>query len=106
MPMHYSDPSRASEPHALPDVEVFHYDPWRDAERYAGNQITCDECGNFAALYHSERTDGPLCEECFAERHPRGWYWWPCLPGCLPDGDPIGPFATKAEALADAREGN
>lgn len=27
-----------------------------------------------------------------------GWYWW--------DGGPIGPFATQAEAMADAREGN
>jgi hypothetical protein len=31
-----------------------------------------------------------------------GWYWWACFPGCLPDGDPSGPFATEAEALADA----
>jgi hypothetical protein len=35
-----------------------------------------------------------------------GWYWWSCFPGCLPDGEPMGPFATEAEALADAREGN
>jgi hypothetical protein len=34
-----------------------------------------------------------------------GWYWWSCFPGCLPDGDPMGPFDTKAEALADARNG-
>lgn len=35
----------------------------------------------------------------------KGWYWWPCFPGCLPDGDPIGPFASEAEALADAQDG-
>ena len=34
-----------------------------------------------------------------------GWFWWTCLPGCLPDGPAIGPFKTYAEALADAREG-
>ena len=33
-----------------------------------------------------------------------GWYWWACFPGCLPDGDPCGPFATEAEALEDARD--
>ena len=33
-----------------------------------------------------------------------GWYWWACFPGCLPDGDPVGPFATEDEAIADARE--
>lgn len=33
-----------------------------------------------------------------------GWFWWSCSPGCLPDSDPIGPFDTADEALADARE--
>lgn len=36
---------------------------------------------------------------------PAGWYWWACFPGCLPDGEPMGPFATEEEALADAQEG-
>lgn len=35
------------------------------------------------------------------DAYPEGWYWWSCQPGCLPDGDPSGPFATEAEALAD-----
>lgn len=33
-----------------------------------------------------------------------GWYWQSCQPGCLPDGDAIGPFATEEEALADLLE--
>lgn len=33
-----------------------------------------------------------------------GWYWWTCLPGCLPDSDPNGPFATYDEAVADAQD--
>ena len=33
-----------------------------------------------------------------------GWYWWGCFPGCLPDGDPIGPFDSEEEAIADAQE--
>jgi hypothetical protein len=33
----------------------------------------------------------------------QGWYYWYCFPGCLPDSDPVGPFATEAEALADAQ---
>jgi hypothetical protein len=32
-----------------------------------------------------------------------GYYYWYCFPGCLPDSDPIGPFDTEADALADAR---
>jgi hypothetical protein len=34
-----------------------------------------------------------------------GWYYWTCFPGCLPDGDPNGPFDTETEALEDARQG-
>ena len=32
------------------------------------------------------------------------WYWWPCFPGCLPDSEPVGPFDTKEEALADVQD--
>ena len=31
-----------------------------------------------------------------------GWYWWPCFPGCLPDGDAVGPFETERDAVIDA----
>lgn len=35
---------------------------------------------------------------------PAGWYWWACLPGCLPDSEPVGPFARSSIALEDARD--
>ena len=31
-----------------------------------------------------------------------GWFYWSCQPGCLPEGDPIGPFANQSEAYLDA----
>lgn len=31
-----------------------------------------------------------------------GWYWWPCLPGCLPDGEANGPFTSSTAAYRDA----
>ena len=31
-----------------------------------------------------------------------GWYWQACSPGCLPDGDPMGPFETESDAMSDA----
>ena len=37
------------------------------------------------------------------ETLPKGWYYWFCVPGCLPDSSPQGPFTTEAEALADAQ---
>ena len=33
-----------------------------------------------------------------------GWYWWWCLPGCLPDGAPYGPFDNEEEAWEEARQ--
>lgn len=33
-----------------------------------------------------------------------GWYWASGFPGCLYDGDPVGPFATGLDALCDADE--
>jgi hypothetical protein len=32
-----------------------------------------------------------------------GFYWQACFPGCLPDGEPSGPFETEAEAIEDAQ---
>lgn len=36
----------------------------------------------------------------------KGFYWWYCFPGCMPegDGDPFGPFTSYEEALNNARE--
>ncbi|HOX27326.1 MAG TPA: hypothetical protein PLL30_16940 [Candidatus Krumholzibacteria bacterium] len=31
-----------------------------------------------------------------------GWYWWSCCPGCLPDGDAIGPFTSPTRACENA----
>jgi hypothetical protein len=32
-----------------------------------------------------------------------GWYWQACFPGCLPDGDPMGPYASEAECMEAAQ---
>ena len=34
----------------------------------------------------------------------KGFYYWYCFPGCSPDSDIMGPFASEELALADARE--
>ena len=31
-----------------------------------------------------------------------GWYWQACYPGCLPDSEPVGPFQSEKECIADA----
>ena len=87
--MTYSDPSRATDPYALPDVEVFYV---RDsAERKSFNASSYTWTDSFGA-----DDDG--------ESMLPGWYWWTCLPGCLPDSEPFGPFDSPEEAEADAQE--
>lgn len=43
-------------------------------------------------------------EDPATAEYPAGWYWAACFPGCLPDGGPMGPFPTEADAIADAEE--
>lgn len=38
------------------------------------------------------------------EYYSPGWYWWACFPGCLPNGDPNGPFDTEDQARMDAQD--
>ncbi len=76
----HTDPERESDPNALPDAEVF--------------TVTAADCqpGTAFLIGANSSTLSP------------GFYWWSCLPGCLPDSDPFGPFDTEQEAIDDARE--
>lgn len=58
-----------------------------------------EEYGSFEVF---EVTSGS--REATHEGYELGFYWWPCSPGCLPDGEPSGPFKTYREAVNDARE--
>lgn len=102
MPQHYSNPKRASDPYALPDVETF-------KARYLDCPFCCttvveDGCGEFWCDSCVKGREGFTPEGAGADTQ-QGWFWWSCFPGCLPDSDPVGPFDTEADALADAQEG-
>lgn len=61
---------------------------------------TQEPFGSFEVFWSDgapEDIDGECAE-------PAGWYWHACSPGCLPDGDPSGPFATSRDAREDADE--
>ena len=92
MAQHYSDPSRESDPHALPDVETFEA-TWAMCPECDRLLISEGLCAQFA------------CPDCkgqpIAKKLGKGWFYWFCFPGCLPDSEPSGPFATEAEALAE-----
>lgn len=82
----YSVPSRESDPYSLPDVEVFYVSKTDILDSDSGS-VWID------MLEH----DGD-------ESNLEGWYYWYCLPGCLPDGDPIGPFDSEQAAIDAAQE--
>ena len=64
-----------------------------------------DTIGEIEVFYF----DGVLwaCEgDCWTDEDgetlPKGYYWCTCLPGCMPDSEPNGPFKTKTAAVDDA----
>ena len=65
---------------------------------YQFTNENCKPYGSCEVFHHTPHVnqgdDPPLDEE--------GWFWWACWPGCLPDGEPSGPFETEEEAMKDA----
>jgi|TARA_R110000824_G_C14916471_1_gene647231 hypothetical protein len=59
--------------------------------------------GAFEIFFMDNWPDGGDHEEEWVEFEP-GWYWYACSPGCLPDSDPTGPFASSQQAHHDADE--
>jgi hypothetical protein len=104
MSQHYSDPEREHDPHALPDIEVFQLTAREAAER--DDDLVWEWSRKHE--YRLAAMCSKVREEMFdamikAEGITGGWFWWSCFPGCMPEGYPIGPFATEAEAVADMR---
>ena len=76
MTQFYSDPARQADKWSLPDCEVFYVD-------------------EIAEWVDPDDPDRNLTV---------GWYFWFCLPGCMPDSEPVGPFETEEDAIADCRD--
>lgn len=63
--------------------------------------LTHEEYGSFEVFFADGKKEGTMELE-------KGWYWWACSPGCLPDsdGEPAnGPFPDSEGAYLDALEG-
>lgn len=100
----YSDPSRESDPHSLPDIEVFQLTATEAAGQDEDAVYEFSKRHEFRLAHMNSRTREAMLEAMVAELGIKGgWFWWSCFPGCLPDSCANGPFDTKAEALADAQ---
>lgn len=120
----YSDPKRASEPGALPDVEVFYVSGNHAADNFDANDGTLTEpgwywqahgthfnadgschpdCGPVVLDPYDVRGKAPLLNAAGEHAHEseadgRCWHESWC--------EPNGPFATDVLALADAQSGS
>jgi hypothetical protein len=101
----YSDPTRESDEHALPDVEVFQLTA---NEVAALDEEMVDEyCRRpefRLAAWNSRDCQAMLSTMVEEQGITGGWFYWYCFPGCLPDSEPIGPFSSYAEAKTAAQE--
>jgi hypothetical protein len=105
MSQHYSNPERENNPHALPDIEIFEL----TAPEAAGldDDLVWEymKRREFRLANMSSRVREKMLDAIVEEQGiTGGWFWQSCLPGCLPDGDPVGPFASRKEALTDAQQ--
>ncbi len=74
-------------------------------------EMHCRSCGSECSVHGGyQDANRDLCPDCsgdcsVTETGKRGWFYWSCAPGCLPDTDASGPYETEDLALADATEG-
>ena len=101
----YSDQTRESDPHALPDIEVFQLTAEEAAFQDEDLVYEYSKRPEFRLCFMNSRTREAMTAKIIEEQGiTGGWFWWSCSPGCLPDGPAFGPFASEADAMADARE--
>ena len=65
------------------------------------NNGTYEEYGSFEIFWFDGEKDIDLD---YQDIEPIGWYWWSCFPGCMPDGEKVGPFPSSSQAYDDANE--
>jgi len=69
------------------------------------NPETGETHGSFETFYVDE-CEIPNSESIDVDEEflSAGFYWWTCFPGCIPDGEPNGPFETEEDAILDAND--
>ena len=104
MPMIYSNPERAADPHALPDIEVFELNAEEVAEHDEDLIYEYMKKHEFRLAGMNSLVRSRMFDAIVAEHNIEGgWFWQVCFPGCLPDSTLWGPFETYKVAVADAR---
>jgi len=101
----YSNPKRKHDPHALPDLEIFHLTASEVAERDEDLIYEYIKRHEYRLAPMNSRVREQMFDAMIAENNiTGGWFYWYCFPGCMPDSDAYGPFESAAAALQDARD--
>ena len=107
MSRHYSIPESERSNYTLPDIEVFQLTAREFAESDSNEELIHEymKRHEFRLAAMNSRIREAMFDAMIEEEGIEGgWFWWSCLPGCLPDSSAFGPFKTHAEALADAMD--
>lgn len=101
----YSDPSRENDKWSLSDVEIFELTAKEVAEQDEDRIYEYMKRREFRLASMSNKDREKMFEAMIEEEGIKGgWFYWYCLPGCLPDSSPIGPYKTWQEAKQAAQE--
>ena len=101
----YSNPKRADDPHSLPDVEIFQLTAREAAELDDDMVMEYMRRHEYRLASMNSRTREAMFDAMIEEEGIEGgWFYWYCLPGCMPDSEPIGPYDSAKLALAAMRD--
>jgi len=82
----------------MPDVNFYGY------HRFSGNGVEYGSYYIFQVTIADLDRAGADCETYDSQITEAGWYWQAQFPGCLPDGDPSGPYHTSRLAYEAAND--
>lgn len=105
MSMHYSRPESERSIYTLPDIEVFQMTAREYAESDSNDELIREYMRRheYRLAGMNSRVRDAMFEAMIEEEGIEGGYfWWTCLPGCMPDSSAFGPFKSREDALADA----
>ena len=99
----YSNPERETDDYALPDLEIFQMTPEEEVEADADLMYDARKRFPLASMNGRER-DKAIAWAIEESGASGGWYYWYCLPGCLPDSSPFGPYESAQAAKQAAQD--
>lgn len=101
----YSDPEREHDKWALPDCEVFELTAREVAEQDEDMIYEYMKRHTFSLASMCSRDRDKMFDAMIEEEGiTGGWFYWYCFPGCMPEGSPMGPYASAQAAIDDCRE--